>query len=54
MAFLVFAGMRLEEIREIRWEDIRLDQSYGVVNCAVTYPTNRKPHIGKPKTERSE
>ena len=25
-----------------------------MVNCAVTYPTNSKPHIGKPKTERSE
>ena len=54
MAFLVFTGMRPEEIRGIRWEDIHLDQSYGVVNCAVTYPTNSKPHIGKPKTEHSE
>ena len=54
MAFLVYTGMRPEEIRGIRWEDIHLDQGYGVVNCAVTYPTNSKPHIGKPKTEHSE
>ena len=27
---------------------------YGVVKCAITYPTNSKPHIGKPKTEHSE
>ena len=54
MAFLVYTGMRPEEIRGIRWEDMHLDQSYGVVKCAITYPTNSKPHIGKPKTEHSE
>ena len=54
MAFLVYTGMRPEEIRGIRWEDIHLDRSYGEVKCAVTYPTNNHPHIGKPKTEHSE
>lgn len=24
------------------------------MKCAITYPTNSKPHIGKPKTEHSE
>ena len=54
MAFLVYTGMRPEEIRGIRWDDIHLDLNYGEIKCAVTYPTNNHPHIGNPKTEHSE
>lgn len=54
MALLVFTGMRPEEIYGLRWQDVYLDQQYGIISLAVTYPGNNKPHIDEPKTERSK
>ena len=53
MALLVYTGMRPEEVRGFRWDQINFEKQYGLVTQAVTYPTNSQPHIGKPKTERS-
>lgn len=53
MALLAFTGMRPEEARGLRWQDLCLQQQYGRIKIAVTYPDNNHPCIGKPKTERS-
>ena len=53
MALLVFTGLRPEEVRGLRWQDVFLDQQYGMIQVAVTYPENNHPVIGRPKTERS-
>lgn len=53
MGLLVYTGMRREELLGLRWEDVNLEGQYAIVKRAVTYPDMNKPHIGKPKTERS-
>lgn len=52
-AMLMYTGMRTEEVRGMMWEDLNLDEQYGTISRAVTYPDNSKPHIGKPKTKTS-
>ena len=53
MTLTVFMGMRPEEIFGLRWEDLCLEQSFGYVRRAVTYPSNSKPCIDTPKSENS-
>ena len=53
MTLLVFMGMRPEEVYGLRWEDLNLEENYGVIQRAVTYPHNNKPSIDAPKTEKS-
>lgn len=50
MALLAFTGMRPEEVRALRWQDLHLDQQYGRIVQAVTYPDNNHAVVGKPKT----
>ena len=51
MALLVYTGMRPEEVRGFKWDQINFEKQFGLVTQAVTYPNNSQPHIGKPKTE---
>lgn len=53
MTLTVFMGMRPEEVLGLRWEDLCLEQNYGYVRRAVTYPNNSKPCIDTPKSETS-
>lgn len=53
MALLVYTGMRPEEVRGISWDDINLDQQFGTIRKAVTYPNNSRAHVGAPKTHSS-
>lgn len=53
MGLLVYTGMRREEVLGLRWEDLNLDENYGYIVRAVTYPDNNQPHIGKTKTDTS-
>jgi len=53
MALLAYTGMRPEEIRGIAWEELNLEEQFGTIRKAVTYPGNNKAHIGKPKSKRS-
>ena len=53
MALLAFTGMRPEEVRGLRWEDISLVEQYAEIKRAVTYPTRSHPFIGATKTKHS-
>lgn len=53
MTLTVFMGMRPEEVLGLRWEDLCLEQNFGYVRRAVTYPDNSKPCIDTPKSENS-
>ena len=53
MGLLVYTGMRPEEVRGLCWENVNLEKQYAMITQAVTYPTNSKPCIGKPKTHYS-
>lgn len=53
MALLAFTGMRPEEVRGLRWEDVSLDEQYAQIKRAVTYPTRNHPFIGATKTKHS-
>ena len=53
MALLAFTGMRPEEVRGLRWEDISLVEQYAEIKRAVTYPTRNHPFIGATKTKHS-
>ena len=53
MALLSYTGMRPEEVLGISWEETDLDNQYGTIMKAVTYPKNNKAHVGKPKSKRS-
>ena len=53
MALLAFTGMRPEEVRALRWQDLHLAQQYGRIVQAVTYPDNNHAVVGKSKTARS-
>mgnify|MGYP002621605774 CR=1 FL=1 len=50
MALITYTGMRPEELRGLRWEDIHIEEKYLVIRRAVTY-TCGKIHIDTPKTE---
>lgn len=53
MTLLVYMGLRPEEVYALRWTDLHLEQNYGKVSCAVTYPDKSKPYIDTPKSESS-
>lgn len=55
MGFLIYTGLRREEILGLRWDQINFVESYGSVGQVVIYPDNKKAVIkGTPKTEYSE
>lgn len=55
MGFLVYTGLRREEILGLGWEHINLLESYGIVQRVVVYPDNKRAIIKDvPKTEYSE
>ena len=53
LAFMLYAGVRREEILGLRWEDINFDTGFFHIERAVTYPSS-KPIIGLPKTKSSD
>lgn len=51
---LAYTGMRIEEILDLRWERVNLDDGYCIVQEVVTYPDKSLPYIDPdPKTESS-
>ena len=55
LLFYNAAGMRPEEIRGLRWEDLDLDAGEGRISRAVTYAgSNKHAVIKETKTESSE
>lgn len=55
MGFLIYTGLRREEILGLRWDHINFQESYGSVEIVVVYPDNKKAVIKEtPKTEYSE
>ena len=53
MTLMVFMGMRPEEVYGLKWEDLYLEENYGFIQRAVTYPKNNLPCIGTPKSKNS-
>ena len=55
VGFLIYTGLRREEILGLGWEHINLREGYGVVRRVVVYPDNNHPVIKDvPKTKYSE
>lgn len=55
MGFLIYTGLRREEILGLGWEHINLQEGCGNVKRVVVYPDNNQPVIKEnPKTEHSE
>ena len=54
MGFLVYTGLRREEVLGLEWENINLEDRYGVVQRVIVFPDNKVPVIKEyPKTEYS-
>ncbi|MBR3739459.1 MAG: site-specific integrase [Clostridia bacterium] len=55
MGFLIYTGLRREEILGLGWEHINLKEGYGTVQRVAVYPDNNRPIIkDNPKTKHSE
>ena len=55
MGFLVYTGLRREEILGLGWEHVNLQEGCGNVKRVVVYPDNNHPVVkNNPKTEYSE
>lgn len=55
MGFLIYTGLRREEILGLQWDHIHLDEGYGSVESVVVYPDNKRPFVKEhPKTKHSE
>lgn len=52
LAFILYAGMRREEVLGLRWEDINFDTGFLRIERAITYPSS-KAVAGLPKTKSS-
>ena len=54
-ALLVYTGMRRQEIMGLRWEDIHLDDGYGVICQTVVYVgSSRSAFVKCPKSKKSK
>ena len=53
MTLLVFMGLRPEEVYGLQWSDLHLDNYYGQIQRAVTYPDKSKAYVDTTKTEFS-
>lgn len=55
MGFLIYTGLRREEILGLCWNKVHLSEGYGLVEDVVVYPNNNRPVIKPtPKTKQSE
>ena len=55
MGFLIYTGLRREEILGLGWEHLNMAEGYGVVQRVSVYPNNSHPVIkNTPKTKHSQ
>lgn len=55
MGFLIYTGLRREEILGLKWSYINFKEQYGEVKDVVIYPTNSSPIVkDHPKTQKSK
>ena len=55
LGLIAYTGMRPEEIRGLRWEDVNLAERYISIKRAVTYAGKKsRTHVDTPKSEASK